>query len=236
MLSEKITELARREGGERRLAEVIIGLGFALVCLDDDSCGLAYTLRERLEHGCDAFDKAGELNGMALDEVLPWIGGSSVIASSIGLAAANALLQPPEEACAAELFDALDLHAGERVVTVGRFGPMENRLKGAGVELEVIEAGGSPRPLDGCDVALITATSIINNTLHGLLERSGGAREVVILGPSTPYAPAAFADTPVTLLAGSVISDLAKVRTVVSQGGGTRTMGRALAKWVARIA
>ena len=74
----------------------------------------------------------------------------------------------------------------------------------------------------------------IEGTLGGILEATGEAREVVILGPSTPYIPAAFLGTPVTLLAGSVVLDLGKARRVISEGGGTRTMGKALSRWVAR--
>jgi uncharacterized protein (DUF4213/DUF364 family) len=235
MLREMIVSLAGEASGGRRLGEVIIGLGFTLVYLDNGDCGLAYTLRDELERGCDAFEEAGRLDGRELGEILSWIGGGSVIASSVGLAAANALLRPPEAAFTADLIDLLRLQPGERVVTVGRFRPMEPELKRRGVELEVIERGDPPTPLSGCDIALITATSIINNTLEGLLERIAGAREVVILGPSTPYAPSVFGTSTVTLLAGSQIRDPQRARRVVSEGGGTQTMGKALGRWVTRV-
>jgi uncharacterized protein (DUF4213/DUF364 family) len=236
MFGERIASMAGEAGRGLRLSEVIIGLGFTLVCLDNRACGLAYTLRGELEPGCDAFAEAGGMSGRGLEEVLPFIGGGSVIASSVGLAAANALLRPPEEAYAADLIHSLRLEAGERVVMVGRFVPMEPLLRKAGVELQAVERGDPPTPLRGCDVALITATSIINNTLEGLLDHITRAREVVILGPSTPYAPTAFESSPVTLLAGSQIGDEQRVRSVVSEGGGTRIMGKALRKWVARVA
>jgi len=112
---------------------------------------------------------------------------------------------------------------------------MEPELKGKGVELEVIEREDQLDPLQNCDVALVTATSIINNTLGDILSATGGAREVAILGPSTPYAPAAFAGTPVTFLAGSTIADPDRVRAVVREGGGTQTMGKSLLRWAARV-
>jgi len=235
MFRDRLVSLVEETSGGRHLEEVIVGLGFTLVYLDNGAGGLAYTLREDLERGCDVFAEAGNLGGMEVDEVLPWIGGGSTVASSVGLAAANALLQPPEEAFAADLLTALDLQPKERVVTVGRFRPMEPQLEKTGATLEAIERGASVAPLSDCDVALITATSIINNTLDGLLEEVKAAREVVILGPSTPHAPEAFADSPVTLIAGSAIADLQKVRRVASEGGGTRSMGKALRKWVVRI-
>lgn len=233
MVYDGISALAAEAGAGRRLAEVVVGLGYTLVCLDDGACGVAYTLRDEIaEHGCDAFAEAGGLGGRKLEEVLPWIGAGSVIASSVGLAAANAVLRPPEEAFATDLLSALRLRPGERVVTVGRFRPMEPRLRGEGVELEAIERGDPLTPLRGCDVALITATSIINHTLEGLLAEIRGAREVAVLGPSTPCAPSAFAASPVTLLAGSHVIDAQRARRVVSEGGGTQTMGKALGRWV----
>ncbi|MFW6113843.1 MAG: Rossmann-like domain-containing protein, partial [Actinomycetota bacterium] len=71
--------------------------------------------------------------------------------------------------------------------------------------------------------------------LEEVLDHTAAAREVVLLGPSTPYVPSAFRATPVTLLAGSKVSNPARVRQVVSEGGGTMTMGKALGKWTARV-
>jgi uncharacterized protein (DUF4213/DUF364 family) len=235
MIRDEIVSLAGEICAGRLIDEAVIGLGYTFVCLDNGACGLAYTLRDELERGCEAFGEAGNLPGRDLREVLSWIGAGSVIASSVGLAAANAVLRPPAKAFSVDLFDSLNMQAGDRVVTVGRFRPLEPALRKAGTELKVIEREDSPTLLSGCDVALISATSIINNTLESLLELAFGAREVVLLGPSTPYAPAAFASTPVTLIAGSEVSEVERVRRIVSEGGGTQSMGKSLSKWVLRV-
>lgn len=234
-MGQKIAEAALPLGRERRLREVIIGLGYTLTYLDDGRCGLAYTLREDLDRGCETFDRSGSLTGRGIEEALSWIGGGEVLASAVGLAAANAVLRPPEDHTDRPLLEALHLRRGELVVTVGRFEPLEPSIEKTGAELRVIEAGMNPDILDLCEVALITATSIINSTLQGLLDRIRKAREVVILGPSTPFAPSAFEGTPVTMLAGSTVSDPGRVRQAVCEGGGTRTMGGALAKWTVGI-
>ncbi|MBN1288782.1 MAG: DUF364 domain-containing protein [Actinobacteria bacterium] len=230
---EGIKSEATGSGGGT-VSEVIVGLGFSMVYLEE-SCGLAYTLRDNLKTGCEAFDEAGRLAGKDAGELFSWIGGSSPIASALGLAAANAVLNPPRGCLEENLFDALSLQPEEKVVTIGRFKPMEPELARFGVRLEVVEWGESPEPLSRCDVALITATSIINNTIDTLLETVRNAREVVILGPSTPYTPAAFTGTPVTRLAGSIVSDPGRARQVVCEGGGTRTLGKALSRWVATV-
>ncbi len=224
-----------RKAGSGPVEEVVIGLGYTMVRLDDERSGISYTPWENLEAGCESFAEAGSISGRELDEVLGWIGGSSPVASSIGLAAANSVLKPPAECLRADLFNCLDLKPGESVVTVGRFKPMEAAFQDRGVELEVIEWGDSPKPLSRCDVAIITATTIINGTLESLLESVGEAREVVLLGPSTPCVVGAFTEEPITMLAGSMVKDPERVRRVVCEGGGTPTMGKALVRWVARV-
>lgn len=236
MLAERLADLARREGGGLRLREAMVGLGYTLVCLEGGACGLAYTLRDELERGCEAFAEAGSLAGREAGEVLGWLGRGSVIASALGLATANALLAPPQEAFACDLMEMLALRPGERVVTLGRFRPLEARLRSAGVDLMVVEREDSAGPLRDCDVALLTATAIINGTLEDVLPATAGAREVAILGPSAPCAPAAFAGTPVTILAGSSVDDAERTRAVVREGGGTLTLGKALRRWALRVA
>ena len=77
--------------------------------------------------------------------------------------------------------------------------------------------------LPDCQVALITATSIINGTIDDLLTAAKNCREVVILGASTPLLPEIFQDTPVTCLSGVAVNDPEAVLKVVSCGGGMRS-------------
>ena len=76
-------------------------------------------------------------------------------------------------------------------------------------------------PLAACSVAIITATSIITGKLDALLASLGKPRAVVILGPSTFMYPRAFAETPVTHLAGTRVRNVQAVEKIVSEGGGT---------------
>lgn len=232
---ESIAAAAARAGDKARVERAVIGLGFTMVCLEGGACGLAYTLREELERGCEYFLRAGGLAGSRLEELLPWMVSAGPPASALGLAAANAVLAPPSPPTEPALLEALGLRPGERVVTVGRFRPLEPALLERRVRLEVIEPGDPPEPLRRCDVALITATSIINHTIDDLLSAVGPAREIVVLGPSTPCCPGAFSGTGVTLLAGSSVADAPRAWDVVCQGGGTVSLGRALRRWVARV-
>ena len=69
-------------------------------------------------------------------------------------------------------------------------------------------------------VAIITATSILNNTLPGLLEACRNCRAVAIVGATTPLAPEVFQPKGVTLLSGIVVTDPQGILRQVSEGGG----------------
>jgi hypothetical protein len=127
---------------------------------------------------------------------------------------------------------------------VGYFAPLLPWLREAGAHVDILELNPVPgtRPaedadavLPHCDVALITATTLINHTLDGLLALAGGAREVVLLGPSTPMALDVFVGTPVTVLAGVEVVDSEAILNIVSEGGSTREFGSAVRKVCARV-
>jgi len=85
------------------------------------------------------------------------------------------------------------------------------------------------------DVVIVTSTSLLNHTLDGILDCCGGAREVALVGPSTPLAPEVFMGTPVTVLAGMVVRDTERAMKIVSQGCGTMLLGRTADKLCIRL-
>ena len=79
--------------------------------------------------------------------------------------------------------------------------------------------------LPRCQVALITATSIINHTIDDLLRWANGCREVVLLGGATPLIPELLETSCVTMLAGAVVKRPAEILRVISEAGGMRRFG-----------
>ncbi len=69
-----------------------------------------------------------------------------------------------------------------------------------------------------------------------LLNLAGPAREVAILGPSIPLLPELFVGRGVTLLSGVQVVDPDQVLRIVSEGGVTRQLGRAVKKLTVRLA
>ena len=50
---------------------------------------------------------------------------------------------------------------------------------------------------------MLSGTTIINGSVDDLLKMCAHARDIIMIGASTPMYPAAFIDTKVTVLAGS---------------------------------
>ena len=153
---------------------------------------------------------------------------------ALGLATANAVLSvkaPQEESDALAL---MNLSSKDHVAMVGLFRPLVPRIEQTGAKLIIMEQNKAlPNILSfksrgnilrTCTVVIITATSILNNTLETILNDLGNPRWVGILGPSTPVCRDIFAGTPVTHLGGSVVLDQQKVMQIVSEGGGTPSM------------
>jgi len=228
--------VARREGGAL-VADVRIGLGYTAVMLDDHRAGVAYTFRKEARGGCSPFKKLRPLLGRHASELLTLLSSEDPIELAVGLACANALVNVDDVRFRpGDILDHLDLRSEDHIGMVGFFGPLVEILEKRGTNMTVFEndqpAGGPTRPageaeeiLPDCHVAIITATSIINRSIEGLLKAAEGCREVVVLGSSTPLIPEAFPTRKVTWLSCVVVKEPLAILQIVSEGGGMRYFG-----------
>lgn len=236
-ISRHIHEYLSSRSRELHVEEVRIGLGYVGVLLEGDRPGLSALLRNELPPGCGTLDKAGTLAGSDASELLDLlVNGRNPLEKALGLATANAIICPDiAEEPERDSIALMNLSPADRVAMVGYFGPLVERIRKTGANLRIIEKNpnrmeeildrkDSDKILEECSVAIITATSILNNTIEEILNRLGNPRHVTILGPSTPMCGEAFAGTPVTHLGGSVILDHRKIMQIISEGGGTPDM------------
>ena len=237
MISDEILSSVKADLQGKVAIDVRIGLGYAAVMLDNGGLGMAYCFRNETEDCCEFVDDAGDLEGNAW-ELAMLLGNSDLILSSVGLATVNALLNQDVKGKEGDLTEFLDLEKGDKVGMVGYFEPTVKRLPDD-VDLMIFDRsreGASILPerdmehkLPEADVAIITGTSIINSTIDHLLELCRDARTVAILGPSTPITPI-FREHGVDLLGGTVVEDAEMAMKIISQGGGSRSLGRACRK------
>lgn len=218
------------------VADVRIGLVYTSVRLDNGNTGVAWT-GQKNSGGCGQQPKAGTLVGRPAEELLQMLEvADSPLSKTIGLATANALTAdiPSPATVTEEILKLIDIQPSEHVAMVGFFGPLVPRLRQTGCRLDIQELKsdkpGTISPDAGrsslatCDVALITATSIVTDTMDELLADLGNARAAIILGPSTFMHPEVFSGTSVTHIAGARVRDSSAVERIVSEGGGTKIL------------
>jgi len=233
--------------GTLRVRDVRIGLGYTAVQLEDARTGTAYTMGRNKFRGCSALAGNRPVAGRLAAELLRGLDSESPIESSLGLAAANALANvTPPQAVEGDVLQAVDLFPSDKVAMVGFFSPLVGVIRERVSEIEIfeedLELSDNLRPaseavtrLPFCDVALITSTTIINNTVDRLLKAATRCRETILLGSSTPLVPSAFEGTPVTFLSGITVKDSEGILRVVSEGRGTRSFRPFVTKWNVRL-
>lgn len=222
-LHRHLAEPSRRFAVEN----VRIGASYVAVVLTGGRIGVAARLKESA--GTQIEIPRSEICGKLAEALLEdLVSCAGAIERALGLAAANALIHPAVPGREEDTIGLMKLRAGERVAMVGLFRPIVPRIEATGVRLSVIERDTTQKErrqvLADCDVAIVTATTLLNGTLEEVLNELGKPRHVALMGPSTPLCEEIFRGTPVTHLGGSAIVDGEALLQVISRGGGTPDM------------
>jgi uncharacterized protein (DUF4213/DUF364 family) len=234
-IANRFRDIVDQKCGHRIVQDVRFGPSYVGVRLDNHCMGLAALLLHELPSGCSVFPGAGTLTGTGASIILKNLTeGRNPLEKALGLATANAALQPLICDDERDSLSIMKLTPEDHVAMVGLFSPIVPKIEATGAKLSVIERDpsrsavldkkDSDRILQECTLAIITATTILNNTLEETLNSLGNPRHVAILGPSTPLCQEIFQNTPVTHLGGAIVRDTDKVMQVISEGGGTRAM------------
>ena len=235
----ELIAFGKRNCREKMLDDVRIGLGYTCVELSDGAAGVAWTPGDIPASSCTRLQRAGSLQETTEVEALELLGDDSHLARALGLATFNAINSRVDRATNDdEAISRLEIRENEHVVMVGHFAPVVPRIRKLGCRLDIIDLNpeklstinheSCAEMLARCDVAVITATSIINDTADGLLGNLQRNRAAVLLGPSTPLCPEAFQKSRITQLSGSLVADREKIKCIVSQAGGTKLMKKYL--------
>lgn len=208
---------------------VRIGASYVAVVLAGGRMGLAARLKEAVGAEIEPRRDGRLFTGCCADTILDFlVRGAGAVERALGLAAANALIRPVPPDREEDTIDLMSLRPGERVAMVGLFRPIVPRIEATGVRLSVIERDTPVeqrrQTLGSCDVAIVTATTLLNGTLEEVLNELGKPRHVALIGPSTPLCEEIFRGTPVTHIGGSAVADPAAVLRVIAAGGGTPDM------------
>lgn len=191
-----------------------------------------------------AMPDSGRMKGEKVTSILDNMLLGNPLRKTIGIAALNALsasywaTQPDKGYVIRtdiDVLDNIDLSDDANVAVVGALIPFVKVLKKRGKPFSILEL--DPRTLKQdemsyfvppekaaeklplADLLVITGTTLINDTLAGLLQlRKPGAR-VIVVGPTASMLPDAFFERGVSVLGGITVTDPDRVLDVISEGG-----------------
>jgi uncharacterized protein (DUF4213/DUF364 family) len=187
---------------------------------------------------------SGRLKGRPALSFIEEITSGSPLKKAMGIAVLNALsmkcwkLKQPDHYTIKSRMDAMDAVSvldSDYVVVVGALVPALRQLKRRGKPFGILELDKSTLKEDElpyhvaperaaeavsrADLLIVTGTTLINDTLEGLLrERKPGAR-VVVMGPTASGLPEAFFRRGVTVIGGVLVNDPDKVLDLIAEGG-----------------
>ncbi len=200
-------------------SRVIVGLNWTLV-VGPDGAGMAQT-PARGTAGCRSLPRPGTYAGQPLAKLAALWQSDNVFEHAIAVAAVNAHWNRYDiVADAANGLDRIE-NRGERTVVIGRFPGLAARYPGIAVVEREPRPGehpesALPKLLPRAEFVAITASTIVNGSLAGILPLCQNAF-VLIIGPSTPLAPVLF-DLGVDALSGFVARDLDNLAGAVTEG------------------
>lgn len=207
-----------------RSGRVIVGFNWTAV---EGPNGIGLAASPSRQSGASTTEETGSYGGKPLNALAALLRSDNGYERAIGLAACNAHWNAPhaglEEGSGLELADA-------KVAVIGRFPDLERRLPNATV-LE-LNPGPKDRPasdapdiLPHAEAVVITATTLVNGTLQGLLNLVRRETPVILVGPSTPLCPSLL-QLGVSELAGFVVEDREGCLKAVMEGAGARALKR----------
>ena len=238
MIINEILESVNEPLKGRTVEEVILGLGYTAVKLDDGSCGLAATLRDEIAECCSLVERAGQLSGGEAHSLGELALSTDVLESAVGLATINAVLNRDIKSNVAPPVEALEIGKDNIVGIIGYIEPLIEPVRQRCNKLYIFERRPPAKEfvyqdwaanvlLPQCDIAIISGTTLINKTIDHLLELCRG--KVAIIGPSTPLSPV-LKKHGVSFAFGSIVKEPSKVLKILTQGGGMRNFGEFVEK------
>lgn len=249
MIISKVLEAAQPFLEGRTVKDLVVGLSLIAVELDNGNVGLSYMSRERLPSGCSVFSFAQDVIGESANRIAKLtINGIDDAQRGVGMAVLSAASHSQNlEDVENHLTFGVELLASDTVGMIGYIPPIANMISKKAKKLIIFDKGiakngnevidiypveEQSKILPKCNVVFITGTTIINGTIDELLEICSNAREIILVGASTPMFPEAFMGTNVTILAGSWWDNNIKEELfkIISLAGGIMHVKKAMIK------
>ena len=244
MIIEKVLFSAQEYLAGKMVRDLVVGISMIACELDSGDVGVSYVLRDSLPNGCSVFPYAQVVIGKPAREIAEWIvSGGDVLQRGIAdavLAAASRGLEIPDDTDDPERPFGMMVKPNDTVGMIGMIGPVAEKLGRLAGRMIIFDEGlarhggspmiyptaAQPRFLPGCDIVILSGTTVINQSIDSLLSMCLKSREIVIVGASTPMFPNGWDGSRVTRLAGSWWDNSRKddIFRTISLGGGIRQL------------
>ena len=202
MLMEKVLAAAQQQLVGKTVRDLVIGLSLIACQLDSGEVGVSYVLRDNLPNGCSVYSFAQDVIGKPAPEAAAYaVSGTNDIQRSVAVsvlvAASQGLAIPNDDG---DTPFSVTFAPDDTVGMIGMIVPVARQLSGMVGKLVVFDQGlekcgghamlspmaQQKKLLPECDVVLLSGTTTINGSIDALVEMCTSAREVVLVGPSSP--------------------------------------------------
>jgi uncharacterized protein len=207
-----------------------------------------------------AMPLSGRLTGRGVNEYVEYIYSDNILKKTLGIASLNALSSScwdvvPNRGYEIEFgkdaFDDIEIDTEKKAVVVGALAPVVKKLIAAGAKFHIlemdpstlkekekayfIEADRAREFVPGADLLVITGTTVLNDTLPGLLDMAKPGAQIIVTGPTASMLPDAFFSRGVTVLGGIVVTKADELLDIISEGGsGYHFFGKSAERTVVR--
>lgn len=192
-------------------------------------------------YSIDCFtNKWRDLTSYSIPELIDFCEKNRIIDRVIGISAINAYSQCIFEDISfnfdfeKDAIDELNLTESDIVGMVGEFKPLIPKIVSKVKKLIVVEKDptkignyngieivNDPAVLENVDVAIITGTTIINDTIDDIIKLTDSARIRLVIGPTMGMLPDPFFKAGVDIIGGMKFLDSKKVMQIIAEGKGT---------------
>lgn len=191
-----------------------------------------------------AMPLSGRLCGRPVAECLLDLTHDNILRKTLAIATLNALTaacwekQPPSGYTVArgmDAFDEVEIPEVGKTVVIGALVPMLRKLLATGADFNVLEQDGrtlkgnelehyapaddAPKYVPHADLLVITGTTVLNDTLPGLLALAKPGAEILVTGPTASMLPDAFFKRGVTMTGGVMVTDADALLDIISEAG-----------------
>lgn len=202
---------------------------FGVIILQNNCAGLIYTaLSHEFEKASEQLNQDTFIGSDAVHLLKSLIGHRrTALEEMVCMGLVNALSDtimehqtPDPRNYEMDSLESLDLQTSDHVGMVGFFPPVVKKIKEKKIPLTIIEKKEDllqtspywqvtldPKELTACNKVIITATTVLNNSLDDILSYCGDAALRILIGPTAGFLPDPLFARNIDVIGGSIVKD-----------------------------